>query len=293
LQDVILKCKSKTHQMKKISLLSVAILFFLTSCHKDRYIEYVAETNIKTLGFDSAAISVSGYLTNSSSNHILGFSYTSEAQVFSWNGQNVEVGGSAALGGSYSDTMIGLIANTTYNLKPFAKVDGKYHYSEKSFSFTTPSSPNSIGSIGPAGGVVFYSDGNGGGMEVLIENWHDKWGGYGVVLPNTNSAIGTGQSNTDIILNYITDCKAAQMCDSCTYGGYTDWFLPSFGELQEIQINLGSGGLYGVPGDIAWCSTGSTNASSQDAWSVNMSNGTYVSSSRNSSRSVLPVRVIQ
>ena len=265
----------------------------MTSCHKEEFIEYVAEMSIQTFGFDSAEVRVSGYLTNTIETHSLGFSYTTEGAVYQWNSENVNIEYSQINNGGYVSTISNLVGGETYKIKPFAKINGTRYYTAKEFSFTVPSPPNSVGDVGPGGGIVFYSDGLGGGMEVLIGNWHAKWGGYGVTLPTTGTGFGTGQSNTDIILNYTIDGKAAEMCDSCTAGGYSDWFLPSLDELKEIQLQLVTNGSYGIPGEYCWSSTGSNSSSNQNAWAVNMIGGAYSSQNRNTSILVLPVRVIQ
>jgi hypothetical protein len=53
------------------------------------------------------------------------------------------------------------------------------------------------------------------------------------------TAIGTGQANTTAIVGQITatlHCTsgAAYICDNLTYGGYSDWFLPSKDELNAM-----------------------------------------------------------
>jgi hypothetical protein len=74
-------------------------------------------------------------------------------------------------------------------------------------------------------------------------------------------SIGTGQSNTTIIVTWLnshseTDC-AAQLCDALVYGGYSDWFLPSKDEINLMYANLkvfGVGGFAEEP-DAYWSSS--------------------------------------
>ena len=121
----------------------------------------------------------------------------------------------------------------------------------------------SLREIGPAGGLIFYDRGS--YTTGLTHNWrylevapsdqstHLQWynGTYlktdadayaynaqdGKVTLNYN--VGTGGANTDKIIavqgagNY-----AAQLCNDLMLGGFSDWFLPSLGELREMYINL-------------------------------------------------------
>jgi hypothetical protein len=109
-----------------------------------------------------------------------------------------------------------------------------------------------IGDTGPAGGVIFYDKGNysddsAAGWRYLemapaeIE-FSAPWGGHGVNISGTSTAIGAGKVNTDLIVEQLlslgeTEC-AAQLCDKLAYRGFTDWFLPSKDELDLIYKNL-------------------------------------------------------
>ena len=107
--------------------------------------------------------------------------------------------------------------------------------------------------IGPAGGYICYDKGDYSDGWRYLEaapvstEWKAKWGGHGNHLGAWGDDIGTGQSNTNIIVNWLnnhseTGC-AAQLCDSLIYGGYGDWFLPSYKELYLMRDNLK---LFGV-----------------------------------------------
>ncbi|GAW86481.1 hypothetical protein bplSymb_SCF02802P021 [Bathymodiolus platifrons methanotrophic gill symbiont] len=111
-----------------------------------------------------------------------------------------------------------------------------------------------IGDKGPAGGVVFYvTDDGEHGFEMAPENqftytpWViDKsklWGCDGVMVPGTGDlGVGKGRSHTQAILD---NCEApegaillAQMAHDYTLNGYSDWFIPSLGELLLMRTNL-------------------------------------------------------
>jgi len=120
---------------------------------------------------------------------------------------------------------------------------------------------------GPAGGYIFYDKGYYSSGWRYLEaapastEWPgNEWGSYGTLIGGTGTGIGTGQSNTTIIVTWLnshfeTD-RAAQLCDALIYGGYSDWFLPSKDELNLMYENLiifGVGG-FAASGDY-WSSS--------------------------------------
>ena len=126
--------------------------------------------------------------------------------------------------------------------------------------------PSTIGKPGPAGGLIFYDKAKySDGWQYLeaapaSTEWIDKeWGSYGTYIRGTETGIGTGQSNTTIIVTWLnshseTDC-AAQFCDALVYGGYSDWFLPSKDELNLMYTNLKVFGVGGFADDYYWSSS--------------------------------------
>jgi len=130
---------------------------------------------------------------------------------------------------------------------------------------------------GPAGGLVFYDKGSVSDgwryLEVAPESteWSGKrWGSYEAFISGTETDMGTGKSNTTIIVNWLdlnTDDsngdvtekteRAAYLCDTLDYGGYGDWFLPSRNEIYMIYINLYniSAPVGGFADDFYWSSS--------------------------------------
>ena len=92
------------------------------------------------------------------------------------------------------------------------------------------------------GGLIFYVDTiNATGFVAAPYDqstgalWCQNW------PSNTETAmeIGTGVQNTiDIQANCAEPGTAANLCDSLTLNGYTDWFLPSYYELLAMHDNL-------------------------------------------------------
>jgi hypothetical protein len=167
-------------------------------------------------------------------------------------------------------------------------------------SSTPPIDIYELRDIGPAGGYIFYDKGNYSDgwryLEAAPESteWNGvKWGGYGTYL-GTQYEIGTGQSNTNIIVNWLnshseTGC-AAQLCDSLTYGGYSDWFMPSYDELRQMYENLE---LFGLGGFVFGYYLSSTDGSKDIALGIVFPSGAMSGSNKNSKTDILRVRAIR
>ncbi len=72
------------------------------------------------------------------------------------------------------------------------------------------------------------------------------WNGTSVTTHATGLAIGAGRANTDsIIAHQGAGNYAASICAALTFGGYTDWYLPSENELNQLYLNrVAIGGFY-------------------------------------------------
>ena len=109
------------------------------------------------------------------------------------------------------------------------------------------------------GGIIFYLNGNGGGLIAAPTDQSPQaiWGCFGTAISGADgTAIGTGNQNTiDIEDGCTTSGTAADICANLTIGGYSDWFLPSKDELNEMYINLHQQGLGGFATYVYWSST--------------------------------------
>jgi hypothetical protein len=109
----------------------------------------------------------------------------------------------------------------------------------------TPPPPPVIGDFRD-GGIVFWVDGNGGGLVCAIKDQSDgiQWyNGNHITTGATGIDIGTGSANTTAIIasqGAIETAYAAGLARAYDGGGYTDWFLPSKDELHQMRLNQGT-----------------------------------------------------
>ena len=131
-----------------------------------------------------------------------------------------------------------------------------------------------IRGTGPAGGLIFYDKSSvSDGWRYLeaapssTEMSGIEWGSYGTLIGGTETGIGTGKSNTTIIATWLNSNsetgKAAQVCDVLNEGSYSDWFLPSLGELNLMYTNLHIEGVGGFTSVYYW---GSSEGGDNTAW---------------------------
>ena len=125
-----------------------------------------------------------------------------------------------------------------------------------------------------AGGLIFYlntNDGNGLVAASVDQSTNATWGCFPEMIGGTSDAIGTGQANTDTIVNFCGEPGiAARICDDLVYDGYDDWFLPSLFELTELYRNLHLNEFGGFNGFGYWSSTESNTVS---GWTLDFSDG--------------------
>jgi hypothetical protein len=137
--------------------------------------------------------------------------------------------------GSYISNLTGLTDNILYYVRAYATNSVGTSYGNQ-VSFTT----SFVIGQSYGGGIIFYIDGT--NLHGLISATSDQstsasWGCYGTYIGWTFTGIGTGQVNTTAIVNGCTQAGiAARICDDLVLNGYSDWFLPSKGELNQMYF---------------------------------------------------------
>jgi hypothetical protein len=120
-----------------------------------------------------------------------------------------------------------------------------------------------------------------------IDQGSAQWGCYYTEISGADgTAIGTGNQNT---IDIMTGCSeagiAARLCGDLVLGGYSDWYLPSKDELNQLYLNKVAIG--GLSGSYYWSSTENNNYA---AWMQYFNNGTQYVYGKNVSNDVRAVR---
>lgn len=196
---------------------------------------------------------------------------------------------------SYSSSLTGLIANTTYFVRAYATNSVGTTYGN-TVSFTTLQNLT-VGQSYQGGIIAYifvssdsgYISGETHGLITTTTNQSTgaQWGCSGTSIAGTSTILGTGLANTTAIVNgCATTNIAAALCNDLWSGGYTDWYLPSRDELIRLYINRTTiGGFGNVP---YWSSS---QVATTTAWSMNFSTGT--SSGTSNKTTLMFVRAIR
>jgi hypothetical protein len=132
-----------------------------------------------------------------------------------------------------------------------------------------------IGDDGPAGGIIFAIGTDADSwdyMEVTKTDIGSEeagyiWGNQSWGVQGTETGMGTGKNNTDLIVENDTTSPdvdtAARLCNDHEQNGFEDWFLPSKDELTKIHtelLDVSGAGLH----SFYWSSSQGTDPS--EAW---------------------------
>lgn len=111
------------------------------------------------------------------------------------------------------------------------------------------------------------------GLVIADSTGYATWGCQNIYLGNTLPDFGSGEANTNAIVNGCsTPGIAARLCSDLMLNGYQDWFLPSLDELKQIKSNWQVIGGFDTT-ITYWTSTESAN---QFASSLLMSDTTQI-----------------
>ena len=161
--------------------------------------------------------------------------------------------------GWFNSNITNLVPNTQYYVRSYATNSEGTGYGNELIFTTLPAQTYHIGQ-NYAGGIIFYIDNT--GLHGLIAAPTDQsaaaqWGCSNTTIEGTSTDIGSGQANTTRIVNGCsTDSIAARICDDLFMNGYSDWFLPSQDELNQMYLQQDVIG--GFTSSFYWSSSEST-----------------------------------
>jgi len=235
--------KTKTKTLVWLIAVMAVFLIVTTSCLKKESTD-TTPTNTDPYGMFQYTIKTNGIVsfTNTSTN----------ATSYLWDFGD---------GNTSTETTLSFdhqyLQNGTYKATLTAYGNGKSSGAYANLTITNATNTFTIGQ-NYGGGIIFYI--NGTGQHGLIAAPKDQsdgwatWGCSGTLIETTSAGIGTGQSNTTAIVNKCSEAGiAARLCDTLTLNGYTDWYLPSQDELNQMYLQKAVIG--NMRHDIYWSST--------------------------------------
>jgi len=149
------------------------------------------------------------------------------------------------------------------------------------------------------GGVIFYLDsiGQHGFMCDFQDLGTAEWGCHDTIIPGADETeIGKGYQNTiDIEAGCIMPNTAADYCTNSVAQGYSDWFLPSKDELNQMYLQKNTieltNGVTAFSTTYYWSSSESNSKHDYDpSWGQYFSNGFQYGYDKSSTYSVRAIR---
>jgi hypothetical protein len=192
---------------------------------------------------------------------------------------------------SYSDSTVYVNNTYTYRVCSYNNSGNSNSYTNEVVVYDTSITPALTIGTAYGGGKIAYILQPGdlgyiqGEIHGLIAAESDQSSGmqmgcYGISANGTSTNLGTGASNTSLIVAACgANTTAAHLCDVLVLAGYSDWYLPSRDEL--IKLYNARNNVGGFISASYWSSSESPNGALGD-WSVSFNDGKAVASDKRS-----------
>lgn len=193
--------------------------------------------------------------------------------------------------GQFSSALLKLTPGTVYYVRAYANNAAGTAYGQQ---LTLLTLPIAVGDSYGGGIVAYVLKSTDAGFDYdkehgIICSANDltavAWGNAGNAHA-TATAINSGSTNTEnIILNLGTGTYAARECYDLSLNTYSDWYLPSIYELNELYLQKDIIGGF-TSGDY-WSSS---EVSNNTAWVYEMATGSYYALDKSTVKNVRAIR---
>lgn len=159
------------------------------------------------------------------------------------------------IGGIFATSINNLLPGTAYYIRAYAQTNKGIAYgTQRVFATDSIKYGNIV-----KGGRLFYVfvPGDDGYVEgefhgLVATEWVNNkqyvWSKTDTLLNASDSLNINSKANADKIITALGGgVYAANVCDSLVYGGFADWYMPNYREINLIKLKLGVGRI--------WCST--------------------------------------
>lgn len=120
--------------------------------------------------------------------------------------------------------------------------------------------------------------------DTLISEWADNY----KFINATESGLGNGKINTEIITNKSGSENAAYIASHYQINGIAGWHLPSTDEIAPMSTNSGDIGQYS-PNHFYWTSS---EVDANYAWAMNISTGELIQMNKKTRLHIKPIKYI-